>query len=202
MSRRLLLLLVAVAVLLAGYTAYSVATDPGPRSPPRSDRQLAGRLITDLPKGLSRQPDHLFINSGPAHLAEAVQDEGGFPESESALRGSGFLRGYRRYWLSRGETEMVYIYVYQHATAEGAQDNLKRVKAVTRTGQSNARPLPLPRLPADSLGFSGPFGPGGGAVVIFGTGPFVVKMACDGPTEEPMRTRCAALAVAQLRRLR
>ncbi|MGI9079520.1 MAG: hypothetical protein ACR2GF_01630 [Acidimicrobiales bacterium] len=191
-----LVAMVVTSCSSAKTTSATLPTTP----PPRSDQELAARLVTAVPDGFLVQPDNVG-DTGPSDLAKAVRDDD-TPGAEQALHADGFVRGYQRLWVGPGDAQVIVI-LYQFANPAGATAYFGRAKAqATDPPVAGAAPFTVTGLPpGQSSAAAGTSGDTSAAFIVFTAGVFTGQVVCNGPALAGLQARATAVAEDQYGRL-
>lgn len=178
---------VAVAVLLVA----TACTPSVPNRAPRPDASvsesarsaLSALLFDDVPPGYVADPD----GTRAITLDQAVEGADDPDEMRTRLEQEGFLAGFARLWVSDDDaTDVIFAYVYEFSTADGA-------KAEQDSGLAEARRdgnemFEVPQI-AGAIGVTQSSAPGGeGDSITFHAVSFVrgerfYLVAIGGPIE-------------------
>lgn len=195
------------AALLAAIVLASCSSKPESTAPvsttlaaPASIEELEARVVEVVPDGFTVQPDAVG-DTGPSDLAKAVRDDG-LPGAEQALRSNGFVRGYQRLWIGRGDAQII-VFVYQFESSAGADAYFQRGKAnLTAVAPPGATPFTVEGIPPSrSTAVAGSSKDLAAAIVMFTSGVFLVQVVCNGPAATGLQARASAIAKDQDDRL-
>jgi hypothetical protein len=183
------------------------AASAGATAPlPTTAAGLESLLVTEVPSGLPRVPDH---GMRPPAGEKTIGDVAGYaPDADhqrSVLADYGYLYGWERFW--RAGDEQTTVFVDQFRAAGGASsyaDDLTRSDAEHYGGVAEADPEELPPgctllavdHPDPDLGLAGP-----AAFSWCSHGVFTVSVAAVSTTPVAARAELEAVTRAQLDRL-
>ncbi|MEU2349276.1 hypothetical protein [Modestobacter sp. NPDC049651] len=209
---RSLLVPVAGAVLLlltgTGCTSGGRAQDAAPSAParPTSAAGLERLLLTEVPSGLPRVPDHELE---PAAGRKTAADLAGYApdpaHQREVLEDYGYQWGWERFW--RSGDELTSVFLDQFSRAEGAGNYAADLAGNDEEyygGELDTSPARLPPgctlLTVDDPGTSGRL-TGPSAMSWCAAGPFTLQVAAVSTSPEAALAELEAVTTAQLDRL-
>jgi hypothetical protein len=166
---------------------------------PEGYATLAALLLTNVPRGLTLQPDKI-ADTGATNIDKAIQDAVA-PNAAQVLRGAGFTAGYQRSWASADLAQHDVVFLYQFASAAGATryvtDRVSELEAAN-AGLTISR---FPVLIAGAIGLHSESPDSSFAVVVFSKGVYVAEALSTDASKNDQSLAAAALAEAQNLRL-
>ena len=202
--------LIAAAVLLVPACERTVAgtASPGPVSGvPSSPEELEPLVVTAVPSGRPRLPDHEVRPRAGAKTVEDVAAYAEHPERErQVLATYGYRFGWERFWGVEAD-QVTSVFVFQMRTRGGADAyarDLAANDAEHYRGTLSQNPPGLPggcRLVTVEDARPEADLPGPAAISWCGHGVFSVSVTAVAPTLEQARAEVRALLPRQLERL-
>jgi hypothetical protein len=184
---------------VGGTTISSSSSSSSTTTIPSGYATLASLLLTNVPRGLTLQPDKI-ADTGATNIDKAIQDAVA-PNAAQVLRGAGFTAGYQRSWASADLAQHDVIFLYQFASAAGAAryatDRVSELEA------ANAA-LTIGRfavLIAGAVGLHSESPDSSFGVVVFSKGVYAVEALSTDASKNDQSLAAAALAGAQNQRL-
>jgi hypothetical protein len=182
-----------------GGTTISSSPSSSTTTIPTGYATLAALLLTNVPRGLTLQPDKI-ADTGATNLDKAVQDAVA-SNAAQVLKGAGFTAGYQRSWASVDLAQHDVIFLYQFASAAGAAQYA--TDRVSELEAANAA-LAIGRFAvfiAGAVGLHSESPDSSFGVVVFSKGVYAVEALSTDASKNDQSFAAAALAGAQNQRL-